>query len=129
MRTKRLTRNMLDRTLGGVCGGLGLYLGINPWWVRLLFLLFGVFTLGVSAILYLVLWLLIPPQTIHEMPTDESASAETLIILGFGVMGLGLVVLAVSLGILQGERGDVLLPFVIIGLGVVMLAQQLRKTV
>jgi hypothetical protein len=38
------------------------------------------------------------------------------------------VVLAVSLGVLRGARGDVLLPFVILGLGLVLLAQQVRRS-
>jgi phage shock protein PspC (stress-responsive transcriptional regulator) len=134
MRTRRLSRSMIDRTFGGVCGGLGAYLGISAWWVRLTFILFTVFTAGVSLVLYLVLWLVIPQQTISELkpgdPTRQlQVNVETLILLGLGVVVLGIIVLAVSLGVLQGERGDILLPFVILGLGVVLLAQQLRKQV
>lgn len=132
MRTKRLSRSMIDRTFGGVCGGLGRYLGINSWWVRLAFILFAAFTLGVSAVLYIVLWLVMPSQSLADLSpghydAEGHASAETLILLGLAVMSLGLVVLAVNLDVLQGQRGDILLPFVILGLGMVLLAQQLRR--
>ena len=122
---------MIDRALGGVCGGLGAYLGINAWWVRVTFIVLAIFTVGVSAVLYLMLWLVIPQQTIHELPTEAGAqqvSAETLVLLGSGVVLFGVMVLAVSLGVLRGARGDVLLPFVILGLGLVLLAQQIRRT-
>ena len=133
MRSGQLSRSMIDRTFGGVCGGLGAYLGINAWWVRLTFIVFTFFTPGVSVALYFLLWLVIPPQTMQELqrgdPTQpRDASAETLILLGGGVILLGIVILAVSLGVLQGTRGDVLLPFVILGLGLVLLTQQLRRT-
>lgn len=129
--TRRLTRSMIDRTFGGVCGGLAIYLGIHSGWVRLAFTIFTLFTLGVSLLLYMILWLLMPQQTLPEIPPGDPlaplpASAETLILLGLSVLVLGIIVLAVSLGVLQGQRGDVLLPFIILGLGVVLLAQQLR---
>ena len=123
---------MIDRAAGGVCGGLGVYLGIDAWWVRATFIVLAIFTVGVSAVLYLVLWLLIPQQTIHELPAGaeeqtQQVRAESLVLLGSGVVLFGVVVLAVSLGVLQGARGDVLLPFVILGLGLVLLAQQVRR--
>jgi phage shock protein C len=132
MQIRRLTRSVTDRTFGGVCGGLGAYLGVNSWWVRLSFLLFTLFTLGVSLVLYLVMWLVIPQQRIQELPPGDpgqggQTSAETLILLGSGVVGFGMLVLAVSLEVLQGTQGDVLLPLVIVGLGLVLLNQQLRR--
>ncbi|KAB2902931.1 MAG: PspC domain-containing protein [Anaerolineae bacterium] len=132
MRLRRLSRNLIDRTFGGVCGGLGAYLGINSWWVRAAFIIFTFFSPLVSVILYLILWLAMPPQTIDEIPPGNpmrpgQARAETLIVLGTGIIFLGIVILAVTLGVLQGQRGDLLLTFVIIGLGLVLLVQQLRR--
>ncbi len=129
---RRLSRNLIDRTFGGVCGGLGVYLGINAWWVRAAFIIFTFFSPLVSVILYLILWLAIPPQTIDELPPGNplkpgQARAETLIVLGSGIIFLGIIILAVTLGVLQGQRGDLLLTFVIVGLGLVLLAQQVRR--
>lgn len=130
MQTRNLSRSMMDRVFGGVCGGLGDYLRVNAWWVRATFVLLAIFTLGFSIGIYLVLWLLTPPQTLADLtlPHEQRRSrAETFIILGMGVAGLGLIVLAVSLGILQGAGGDILLPFVVIGVGMILLYQQLRS--
>lgn len=56
---KRLYRSRKDRVIAGICGGLGDYFGIDPTWVRLLFVLF--FFLGGSAFLvYIIMWLIVP---------------------------------------------------------------------
>lgn len=56
---KRVYRNPEDRIIGGVCGGLGAYFGIDSNWIRLAFALSIIF-LGVGTLLYVVLWILIP---------------------------------------------------------------------
>ena len=53
-----LTRSTSDRMIGGVCGGLANYFGIDPAIVRLIFAL-AVLS-GVSPLVYLVLWIAIP---------------------------------------------------------------------
>ncbi|PJF41273.1 MAG: hypothetical protein CUN54_01940 [Phototrophicales bacterium] len=49
-------RSFDDRVLGGVCGGLGALFKINPWWIRSLFVILALLTLGAFAVLYLILW-------------------------------------------------------------------------
>ncbi len=55
--------NKLRRQNGifaGVCGGLGEFFGVNPWWFRLAMLLL-MLPGGVPGILvYLLLWIIIP---------------------------------------------------------------------
>lgn len=49
-----------DAMFAGVCGGLGEFVGISPWWFRLLFLLL-MLPGGVPGILlYVLLWIIIP---------------------------------------------------------------------
>jgi phage shock protein C len=57
--TRRLFRDPDDRILGGVCGGIGAYLGLDPLWIRLFFavLFFG---FGTGFFVYLLLWIIIP---------------------------------------------------------------------
>lgn len=56
---KKLYRSRNDRMVAGICGGLSDYFGIDPAWVRLLFIL--LFFAGGSALLvYLVMWVIIP---------------------------------------------------------------------
>lgn len=57
--TKRLFRDPDDRILGGVCGGVGAYLGVDPLWIRLIFavLFFG---FGTGFLVYFLLWIIVP---------------------------------------------------------------------
>ncbi|MBP8974756.1 MAG: PspC domain-containing protein [Anaerolineae bacterium] len=132
MKTQRLTRSLTDRTLGGVCGGLGTYVGINPWWVRALFVVLGVFTAGTGLLLYVALWLVLPPQSLADMPSGSQdvtpvSRPEIVVLIGTVVIGMGLVVLARNLGVLSAENGDAFLPLAVILFGLVLLAKQLWR--
>jgi len=58
---KKLYRSRVDRKIGGVCGGLGEYFGIDPTLVRLLFVL-GVLFVGGALLAYLILLIVIPEE-------------------------------------------------------------------
>ena len=55
---RQIRRSSTDRMLGGVCGGLAQYLGVDSTLVRLAFVLLAMS--GVSPLVYLVLWVVIP---------------------------------------------------------------------
>jgi phage shock protein C len=55
-----LIRSTSDRMIGGVCGGLASYFGVDSAIVRLVFVL-AVLS-GVSPLVYLVLWVVIPEE-------------------------------------------------------------------
>ncbi len=56
---KRLYRDEDNELLGGVCAGLGTYLGIDAVWIRLLFVFFTV-VYGAAFFLYILLWVIVP---------------------------------------------------------------------
>jgi phage shock protein PspC (stress-responsive transcriptional regulator) len=56
---KRMYRDPDNRVLGGVCGGLGVYLNVDPLVFRILFLLFF-FAIGTGLLVYLIMWIVIP---------------------------------------------------------------------
>lgn len=56
---KRLYRDKEHFILGGVCSGVGHYLGIDPVWVRLAFLV-AFFGYGTGLLAYIILWIIIP---------------------------------------------------------------------
>jgi len=58
---KRLYRSRTDRMIGGVCGGLGTYFGVDPSLIRLAFVLLFVFG-GSGFLLYLILWIVLPEE-------------------------------------------------------------------
>ncbi len=129
---QRLTRNLTDRVLGGVCGGLGAYVGVSPWWVRALFVVLGLFTAGTGALIYLALWFILPAQTLADIPADAEKDErvslpETVVLVGIAVIIMGLIILARNLGILSSTGGDAFLPLVVIGFGFVLLIKQLWR--
>lgn len=56
-KSKRLYRNPDDRLLGGVCGGLAAYFGIDPVVVRILLVITFFFS---GPLIYIVLWIIVP---------------------------------------------------------------------
>jgi phage shock protein PspC (stress-responsive transcriptional regulator) len=57
--SKRLYRNEDDMVIAGVCSGLAAYLGIEPVFIRALFVLLF-FANGVGLLTYLILWVAVP---------------------------------------------------------------------
>lgn len=49
-----------DRFLGGVASGASHYFGLQVKWVRLIWLLLGLFSWGGFSILYIALWIFVP---------------------------------------------------------------------
>jgi phage shock protein C len=59
---KVLRRSRSDSIVAGVCGGLGEFFGINPWWFRLAFLI-ALIPGGVPGVgAYVLLWIIIPKE-------------------------------------------------------------------
>lgn len=56
---KRLYRDPDNAVFGGVCGGLGAYMNIDPVIIRVLFVVFTLAT-GLFGLLYIILWIAVP---------------------------------------------------------------------
>ena len=133
MLTTRLTRSTVDRVFGGLCGGIGKYLGISGWWVRLAFVALIITDLAFGVLLYLLLWLLIPGQTFAELPPmghfaprdPRYAQPETVLLLGGGAVAVGVILLVQSNGVLQGVGGDLFAPGLLLIIGLVVLIKQI----
>ncbi len=62
---RRLYRNLDDKIIGGVSSGLADYFSIDPVVSRLIFVLLAIFT-GFGFILYLILWVIVPPAKTQQ---------------------------------------------------------------
>jgi phage shock protein C len=61
--TNVLRRSRRNRVLAGVCGGLSEFFGISAFWFRLGFFI-AFIPGGVPGILlYILMWIIIPPQS------------------------------------------------------------------
>ncbi len=56
---KHVYRDPDNRVLGGVCGGLGAYMGIDSVIIRIIFVIVF-FLFGAGLLIYLILWIIIP---------------------------------------------------------------------
>ncbi|MEZ4789161.1 MAG: PspC domain-containing protein [Flavobacteriales bacterium] len=57
---KRFYRDTDDKWLGGVLGGLGAYLGMDPLWLRIAVVALVLASVGSLIPIYLLLWILVP---------------------------------------------------------------------
>jgi phage shock protein C len=62
VRGAALRRSRTNRIVAGVCGGLGTFFGVDPFWFRLGFLI-AMLPGGVPGIAaYLIMWLIVPTE-------------------------------------------------------------------
>jgi len=71
--TKRLMRSQTRAMLGGVCGGLAEYLEVEDNLIRLLFVMFTLFS-GVGVLVYIALWLILPVAGLTSQSAHEQLS-------------------------------------------------------
>ncbi len=102
--SRRWLRHPEKRVFGGVCGGLADFLSISEGLVRLFVLGLMVVTGGTALALYLLFWLFLPVGTREEGQTAEptiSLRAKHGRWFAYGVIGVGVVLLASNLGVFQ----------------------------
>ncbi len=58
--SRQLFRDTTNSYVGGVSSGLGHYLGIEPIWIRIAWILFTIFSSGAFALIYVALWIFVP---------------------------------------------------------------------
>jgi phage shock protein C len=139
----RLYRSSTDRMIGGVCGGLGVYLNIDPLFIRLLFVLL-LFGSRFGFILYVLLWILIPEEgrsygfkdesfgdKVRSMSDDLQTAVtqphpQAGLILGAGLIIIGGLLFLERLNItwLNWFDFDILWPVVLIVGGIVLLIRR-----
>lgn len=84
---KKLYRNVNDKVLGGVLGGLATYLGWNANIMRVLYLVLACFTyFWPLTLLYLISWMIIPPANtprrvleMHGQPVTVDSIGQTVL--------------------------------------------------
>jgi len=141
---KRLYRSRTHRVIGGVAGGIGEYLDIDPVLVRILFIL-ALFAGGVGFLAYIIAWIIIPEQpreSTMTMPPDtqqpnmppqpqqpskpEEAPRRGSIVGGLALLVLGLLFLGQNF-LPDFNFGD-WWPLILVAIGVGLLYKALRPS-
>lgn len=76
-KSKKLYRDIETKYIGGVCSGLEHYLGFDALWIRIIFILLGVFT-GFGFIAYILLWILVPEAATTSQKLDMKGEAVNI---------------------------------------------------
>jgi phage shock protein C len=146
----QLYRSRTDSMLGGVCGGLGAYLGIDPVLVRLFFVLLTI-TGGAGVLIYLICWIIIPLEGAGALASaatmragaDELATRaqglgaeigaaartphpQAALLIGAALLFVGVIALLRNLGLpwVGWIDGDTLWPLLLIGGGVALMLRR-----
>jgi phage shock protein C len=73
---KKLTRSRDDKWVGGVCGGIAAYSGLDASLIRLLVAVLSILGFGTVIVAYIIAWILVPAgqpaaqQTVWAQATD-----------------------------------------------------------
>ena len=116
-----LRRSRDERVIGGVCGGLGRYLGIDPVLLRIAFVILAIAG-GGGILVYIVAWILIPEQREgEELGTARPSSIDsTRLIVGGALIAVGTILL---LNLSLPRIGKYLWPLALIAIGVAVVIQ------
>jgi phage shock protein C len=70
----RLVRSANDRKIGGVCGGIASYLGVDSTLVRLAVVILSIYPGAIvcGIIAYLIAWFIIPPEAASTLQAAPS---------------------------------------------------------
>ena len=75
-KNKKLYRSTNNRMLGGVCGGISDYFGIDPTIIRLLYLVLSIFTACFPGLLlYIICLFVIPNEPGYSNAKPEARDA------------------------------------------------------
>jgi phage shock protein C len=146
MNKPKLYRSLNDRMIGGVCGGLAVYLNIEATIVRLIFILL-LFGTEIGFLLYLILWIVIPEEgkaygfqeesfgdrvrsvgdDIQQAVSKPHPQSGVLVGVGLIVVGAVLFLERLDIQFLQWLDFDVLWPVLLIAGGIALLLRQTAK--
>ncbi|MCX7750794.1 MAG: PspC domain-containing protein [Candidatus Bipolaricaulota bacterium] len=148
---RRLYRSRDDAILGGVCGGIGHYLGVDPTLVRVVFAVLALAS-GVGVLLYLLLWFVVPregaapgreavrsgAEELAERAREVGEEVRTAVQgkdTGFALavavilVFLGVALLLRNLGLWWAWwlRFEILWPLILVAVGVALLWRSIRE--
>ncbi|HLA69126.1 MAG TPA: PspC domain-containing protein [Bacteroidota bacterium] len=127
---KRLYRSRKHKMLGGVCGGIAEYLGVDPTIVRVAWIVISLFPLIPGILVYIIAWIVIPKEPGAESPSTVPISppGTTAAFFGFFFIAFGTLLLLSNLDIFDWDRWwhiswEYAVPLLLIATGVFFLVR------
>jgi phage shock protein C len=129
----RLYRSRTDRMLGGVAGGLGQYLNVDPVLVRLAFV--ALLLAGVGFFAYIIAWIIVPEEPVDATylppadppppPQRPAGSTGARMIFGSVLVAVGSLLLLDA--VIPGNLFRLFWPMAIIAGGAGLLLYGVRR--
>lgn len=120
---RRLRRSREDRVLGGVCGGLGRYLGADPVLLRIALVALAL-SGGIGLLLYLIAWVAVPEAEDPEPPLDTSGRHGAALVAGATLVAVGALLLVREA--LPWPTSGAFWPLVVVVAGILLVASGRR---
>jgi phage shock protein PspC (stress-responsive transcriptional regulator) len=117
---RRLTRRGDNKIIAGVAGGIADYLGIEPWIVRIAFVVMVPFG-GFGVLAYLIAWLLVPLEGSGQSLAGDVLRRPPSGIRGY--IGVALILLAVAILASAFSEPGVIWAIVLIAFGLFLFRQ------
>jgi len=110
-------------TVGGVLSGISNYFGVDVSLIKLVFILFCVFTAGTALVAYVIAWIVIPEA--QSWPPHGSAAQPPNAGISSRHLAIGLIVLGaiLVLGIGNVAGGELVLALAMVGGGIWLLGR------
>lgn len=129
---KKLYKSRTESMISGVCGGLGQYLGIDPTFIRIFFVMLAFYNfLGVWVYLIMAIFLPTAPAGIEESVeyTSFRNSPQTMKVIGGGLVLIGFLALISSLDlrIFSWLHFEIFWPFLLVLFGIVLLVRVVNQ--
>mgnify|MGYP003810696539 CR=1 FL=1 len=132
---KKLYRSRKERVIGGVCGGIGVYFGIDPTLIRVIWVA-ALLMAGTGLMAYIVAWLVIPEEpageetSVASRPRVECCKhfpVKLELVIGIFILALGIFLLLPNLGFLSEYIWRFFWPALIILSGVMLMLLAVSK--
>ncbi|MBQ5855992.1 MAG: PspC domain-containing protein [Bacteroidales bacterium] len=133
MENRRLSRNTMNKVIGGVCSGLANFFGLDVALVRIAFVIAFMFA-SFGFWLYIILWIVLPvdgqqstinSQQSESEPVSKSESKVKSILAGSFVILIGLLFLINNFIPINWVWK--LWPLILVAIGVVMIVTSSKK--
>lgn len=120
---RRLRRSRTDRVVGGVCGGLGKYLGVDPVLIRIAVVavvLFG----GVGVLAYIIAWVVIPEGDDPDPPVNNDNQHAPALVAGAVLVAIGALLLLRA--VVPWFDSGIFWPLAVVAVGILLVTSARR---
>lgn len=117
---RRVRRSRKDRVFGGVCGGLGRYLNVDPVLLRIAAVALAL-SGGLGVLAYVVAWIVIPEEAgpESEPPVPAVSRHGVALVVGTSLVALGALLLAQQ--VVPWFSGAIFWPVVVVAIGLAVV--------